>query len=84
MSEKQNSLFNGSTATIATLLAGLVSLGLIMGWKIDAANMAQAGIIKKECDDKYVTKELYYEAIGNIKDNIKAIGRAVGAPIRER
>ena len=76
-------MLNGSTATIATILAGLVSLGLIMGWKIDAANMAQAQIIRQEVEGKYVTKEVFCLQMDNFSEKLKSIGKAVGARMRE-
>lgn len=83
MSEKQDSLFNGSTTTIATILAGLVSLGLIMGWKIDAANMAQAQIIRQEVERKYVSKEIFCLQMDNFNEKLKSIGKAVGAKMKD-
>jgi hypothetical protein len=82
MSEKNNGYMH-PLSVIASALVIFTTLAGFLSWKIDAANMAQAKIISKEVEEKYVTKEVFCLTIDNFSEKLKSIGKAVGARMRE-
>jgi hypothetical protein len=67
---------------VGIVLTGLISLGVVLGWKFDNTVSYTAAQIKKEVSENYVDKDLYNLQVKVFDENIRAIGKAVGARMR--
>ena len=66
-------------SVIGTGLAIVIALTTIIGWKMDDSVGKQMKIVAEENDKKYVLQKVYDLQVKTFNENLKAIGRAVGA-----
>lgn len=69
---------------ISVILGVIISLGVILTWKMDAAIGQVSNDIRAQVAQNYVSKELLDAKLDTVNAKLNAIAQAVGARVKDK